>query len=167
MIITTLLLTLTTYAAPVAPALDDAQINHVLETINEGEIAMRRAQGDTAKNFAKMMRNEHVKNLQEAKNLAKKDKLKNEKSDLGESLAAGAKSANDRIKKSNKDAFDLAYLNEQVDMHQKALDTLRGTLIPTAQSDDLKKLLRDTQKHVEAHLAMAKDASVKVGSGIK
>jgi putative membrane protein len=166
--IISILFALTSFAAP-AP-LNDAQITHVLETINEGEIdaakiAMSHAQGETAKNFAKMMRNEHLKNLQEAKDLAKKDNLKSEKSDLCESIKADAKSDNALIKKANKDAFDLSYLNEQVDMHQKALATIKGTLLPNAKSEDLKKLLAETQKHVEAHLGMAKDASAKVATG--
>jgi putative membrane protein len=168
MILTSLVIALTSFAAPTI--LNDSQINHVLETINEGEIdaakiAMSHAQGETAKNFAKMMRNEHMKNLQEAKLLAKKDNLKSEKSDLCESIAADAKSSNASMKKANKDAFDLGYLNEQIEMHQKALATIKNTLLPNAHSDDLKKLLSETQKHVEAHLAMAKNASVKVATG--
>ena len=50
-------------------------------------------------------------------------------------------------------------------MHQKALDTIKTALLPGANGEDLKKLREDTQKHVQAPLEMAKNASAQVGSG--
>jgi putative membrane protein len=168
-IIATFTLPLTSFAAPSPGALNDAQIARVLVTINQGEIeaakiAESRAQSESAKKFATMMIQDHTQNLAESKNLARKDNFGMAKSSLATSLENDAKRSNAQIKKSAKQDFDQAYMKEQVAMHQKALDTLKNTLIPNAQNADLKKLLEDTTKHVESHLELAKTSSENPGS---
>jgi putative membrane protein len=173
-LIATLLLTALNlaHAAPEPNGLNDAQIVKALETINEGEldaakIAKSRAQGDGAKNFAAMMIQEHTKNLKDTKSLSKKFKIGDKKSDLSDSLAKDAKEANKQIKKADAKSFDQAYLTEQIEMHTKARDTLKNTLIPAAKSAELKNHLEETCKHVESHLAMAQSTAPSEGPTVK
>ncbi|MGZ3695733.1 MAG: DUF4142 domain-containing protein [Bdellovibrionota bacterium] len=147
--------------AAVSPALNDAQIAKVLLTINEGEIAAarlaeKRSTNDNVKNFALMMETSHEKNKQETKELAKRNKLDTEKSDLSKSIEADAKQSNKELKKQKAEAFDQAYVNEQIAMHTKALDMINNTLLPAAQNPLLKEHLTATSKAVAMHLDHAK-----------
>jgi predicted outer membrane protein len=52
--------------------------------------------------------------------------------------------------------FDRAYLDAQVEGHEKALDTLRQRLLPSANNPELTKYLRGLQPKIEQHLARAR-----------
>jgi putative membrane protein len=150
----------TTTAAPTT-SLTENQIAKVLVTINEGEIdaakmAMKKAQAADVKNFAKMMMETHKTNESETKKLAHKNKMSMANSDLAKDLNEEAKKLNKDLKKSDKSAFDQAYISEQVTMHEKALKTLDETLIPNAKTPDLVQHLQRTRVAVSEHLNHAK-----------
>ncbi len=144
---------------PANSSLTDAQVAEVLITINEGEIdAAKIAQSKTknkeVKDFAKMMADQHKENKEETKKVAQKNSISPHKSDLSKSLQDDAKNSNKDLKKAK--AFDKSYVDQQVSMHEKALDTLDKTLIPSAQNADLKSHLEKTKQAVSTHLDEAK-----------
>ncbi len=150
----------TTAAAP-ATTLSENQIAKVLVTINEGEIdaakmAMKKGQTADIKNFAKMMMETHKTNEAETKKLAHNNKMSMDNSDLAKDLKDEAKSLNKDLKKSDKSAFDQAYVSEQIAMHEKALKTLDETLIPNAKTPALVEHLQRTRVAVAEHLNHAK-----------
>ena len=53
-------------------------------------------------------------------------------------------------------AFDTAYINHEVAYHQRFIDLLDKTLIPSAQNQALKTLLVQARPMYEAHLALGK-----------
>lgn len=142
--------------------LNDAQIAKVLLTINEGEIdagkmAQKKAQKSEVKDFAKMMVDDHKNNMKETKDLSKKQDFGTKQSDLAKTLEKDAKNANKDLKKSAKNDFDKNYLAQQIDMHNKALETLDATLIPKAQNAEFKAHLQKTRDAVASHLNHAKE----------
>jgi putative membrane protein len=145
--------------APAGPTLSDPEIAKVLITINKGEIeaakmAKKKAKNSEVKDFAKMMIKQHNENEAETKSIAKRNKMDLLESNMSKSLKEEAMAANKDLKKS--DNFDKAYIDEQVNMHQKALTALNDTLIPQATNPDLKKHLLATQTAVNTHLEHAK-----------
>lgn len=146
---------------PTASQLSDREIAKVLLTINDGEIdaaqmASRKSSNDKVKDFAKMMIAEHKKNISETKSLAKKNKIDTKDSDLSKTLKEDAKTANKDLKKKDKADFDKEYISQQIAMHEKALDTLKNTLIPNAKNPEFKEHLEKTQMAVTEHLDHAK-----------
>jgi len=61
-------------------------------------------------------------------------------------------------------AFDSAFVQHAVEDHQKDIDKLQNTMLPAAQSDQLKSLIRATVPKLQAHLALAQSAERKLGS---
>jgi putative membrane protein len=54
------------------------------------------------------------------------------------------------------DPFDIAYMNSQVDAHQKVLETINRELLPAASDEKLRDSLEDMQDTVESHLKEAR-----------
>lgn len=160
------IMVLSHFAFAQTTALSQEQIAKVLVTINEGEIdaaklAEKKAQKSDTKEFAKSMIDEHKKNEAETKKLFSRMKIAMADSDLSKSLKEDAKKTNKELKDTDKANFDKAYMDSQVAMHEKALNTLNQTLIPNAKNPDLIDHLKKTQAAVEEHLqhARAMDAA--------
>jgi len=61
--------------------------------------------------------------------------------------------------------IDLTYMETQVTVHQKALDTLDNVLIPSAEDADLKAELKTTRGDVQDHLDNATALRDKLKKG--
>lgn len=175
MIKTLLITTLTTFsfhafannAPEAASALTDGQIAEAVVTINEGEIdaaqaARSRAKSKDVKDFAKMMIDHHKDNKNRTKDVAKKEKLDTEDSNLSEALEKEAKDSNKEIKKKKNADFDRAYMNQQVTMHKKALSMLDDVFIPQSKNQSLRTHLEETRKSVNEHLLKAQALQTQV-----
>lgn len=152
---------------PKANAIPDTQIAKILLTINDGEIdaaktAKKHAQNQAVKDFANMMKDQHEKNMKETKEVAKKNKINPEDSDTSKALKEEAKAAEKDLKRQDKAAFDRAYIKQQIMMHEKALATLKDTLIPNAQNTEFKAHLEKTSAAVSEHLEHAKSIESKL-----
>ena len=142
--------------------LTDAQIVEVVKTADEGEIdaaklAKSKASDSRVKDFAKMMIEDHKANKKESKKIAKNNNIKAENNDVAKNLKDDTKSKIKDLKQYKNAAFDKAYIDSQVAMHQQLLKDLDQTYIPTAQNADLKSFLQDTRTHVQEHLSKAQE----------
>jgi putative membrane protein len=61
-----------------------------------------------------------------------------------------------QLNQANGTDFDRAYLDAQVEGHQKALDTLKTQLLPSAKAPELTRYLRALQPKIEQHLTRAR-----------
>lgn len=145
-------------AAPEAPALSDEQIAAITEAANSAEIAQAklaqsRSHDADVKRFAAMM----IKHHGAAKAKQAKLKLPTAESRDSSALEAEASSTLDALKKKDSGkAFDKAYIDAQVDAHQKVLDTITGKLLPSVKNAELKAYLDEIKPRVEEHLKEAK-----------
>jgi putative membrane protein len=147
--------------------LKEPQIAKVLLAINDGEIdsakmAMHRAKNDEVKKFARDMMDQHKANMKDTRALVKNEKIRPQESELCKSVIEDAKTANKQLRSADKASFDKSYVDEQVDMHQKALETLNNTLIPNASDAQFKAHLEKTRDAVNMHLAHAKDLQTRL-----
>lgn len=145
----------------------DTQIAKIVMTIDEGEIdlgkvAKKHAQNQEVKAFATMMVDRHEAGKKELKRFAKKNNIKPEDSVLAKSLEDETEKAEKDLKRQEKSAFDRAYIQSQITMHEKALSTLRDSLIPSAQNTAFKTHLEKVATHVAEHLEHAKTIQTKI-----
>jgi putative membrane protein len=71
-------------------------------------------------------------------------------------LKDGGKANIAKLKGLKGDAFDKAYIDNEVTYHQAVLDAIDKTLIPNAKNDQLKDLLQKVRPAIDAHLQHAK-----------
>ncbi len=141
--------------------LNDAQIADVAATANTvdidgGKLAEKKSHNKKVQAFAKEMVTDHSRLNKQASALAKKIHLTPESSDLSESLKKDGETNMDKLEKLTGKAFDTAYVDNEVTMHQTVLDTLDKTLIPEAKNPELKRMLLKVRPIIEEHLQHAK-----------
>jgi len=145
-------------ATPVPPSLTDEQIAAITDAANSAEIAQAKLAESKSKNaevkrFAAMM----IKHHGEAKNKQAKLKLQTADSADSTALKADASSTLDTLKKDTGKDFDKAYIDAQVDGHQKVLEAINQKLLPNVKNADLKAYLDEIKPRVEEHLKQAKE----------
>lgn len=147
--------------------LTEGEIAQVVMTIDDGEIgaakiAMKNSKNSSVKDFAKMMADAHTKNRDDLKNLAKKEKFALKNSELSKGLDKDSGASNKNLKKVAKNDFDKTYMDDQVNMHGKALSTLGGMLLPSSMNADLRATLEQTKNDVSMHLEKAKSVRAEL-----
>lgn len=149
-----------TSSAPLA-TLSDGESAEVIVTLNEGEIdlgqlAKRKANNKRVKDFAKMMVDQHKQNEKDTKRVVRKQDLDFKKTDMSKSFEAQAIDMEKTLKKIAKEDFDHTYMDQQISMHEKALNTV-NSLIASAQNAAYKAHLEKTRDVITVHLAHAKE----------
>lgn len=151
----------TAVAQSAMPKLSDKEIAKVLKTIDEGEIeagkyAEKMAQNTHVKSYAKEMVKAHEEHSAALNNLAKKNKMEMADSGMTKMLKESSKTAMNDLKNQAKGSVDMVYLDQQINMHNHALDTIKNTLMPSVQNPELKAMLQKTEGVVAGHLEEAK-----------
>lgn len=147
-------------AAPAAGP-SDAQIAAIVLTANSadsttGVLAETKATEPQVKEFARRMAADHGAVNQQAVALAQRLGLTPEKNPTSEALAQDGEQNMKALHGLNGTAFDKAYIDHEVALHQQVLDALDKTLIPSAQNAEIKNLLQQGRPIFMGHLDMAK-----------
>lgn len=150
---------------PTAAPLNDAQIAAITDSVNSAEIEQAQLAKATTKNpevrrFATMMLAHH----EQAQKKQAALKLDEEESPLSEQLAQESSSTRDALKAKKGAEFDRAYLEAQVDAHQKVLNTIQHDLRPQARSPALQSYLAELEPTVSRHLEEAQSAQQKLAA---
>lgn len=146
-----------------APALQlsEAQIAMITDLANTGEVeqgklAQNKAKNASVKKFAAMMVKHHSEAKTEQGKLFKQLSLTPTQSQDATLLKEDADRTLGTLRGADGVAFDTAYINSQVDEHQKVLDTIDQKLLPAAKSEELVSGLKKMRATVESHLKEAK-----------
>ena len=148
-------------AAAPAPAINDAQIAHIVVTANTvdsaaGQLAKTKGASKAVKDFGQTMVNDHSGVNKQAVALATKLNVTPEDNDTSRQLKSGGDANLAKLQGLSGEAFDKAYIDNEVTYHQTVLDAIDKTLIPNAQNADLKALLVKARPAIAAHLERAK-----------
>ena len=148
-------------AASAQSKIDDAQIAAVAVAANQvdidaGKLALSKAKGADVKHFAQTMVTDHSGAIKAASDLVGKLKVTPKENDTSKALVKGGQDARAKLSKLNGDAFDKAYIDNEVGSHEAVLKALDDTLIPNAQNSELKGLLTSVRGVVAAHLDHAR-----------
>jgi putative membrane protein len=143
------------------PRLTDAQIAMITDLANtaeieQGKLAQTKAKSSSVKKFAAMMVKHHTEAKNEQAKLVKQLSLTPTQSPDATSLKDSADQTLGSLRGAEGAAFDVAYINSQVDEHQKVLDAIDQKLLPAAKSEDLVSGLKKMRDTVESHLKEAK-----------
>lgn len=160
------LLTAPTLALAQAP--NDAQIAHIVVTANQvdidaGKLAQGKAKGKEVKDFGKQMVTDHSAVNKQAVALVTKLKVKPEDNATSQSLRKGGDENVKKLKTLKGDAFDKAYVDQEVAYHQAVLDAIDNVLIPNAKNAQLKALIVKVRPAIDGHLQHAKMMQAKLG----
>ena len=143
-------------------ALTDADIVQIVTTANnveigESQLAESKTANKDVRAFAEDMIKVHQDNNKQGKDLSAKTKvtpIENDQSKALEKESADQKIFLGKLKGAE---FDKAYVDREVAVHTKVLQTIDSTLLPSAQNPDLRALLIKTRPVVEMHLTHAKN----------
>ena len=147
-------------ASTTAAPMNDAEIVNLLMTVNTEEMNLaklgkKQAQNKRVREFAAHMMNRHAKNNDEATKLRDREQIKLSETTPSNRVKIVTEESIELMKKMKGKDFDRAYMEVQVDLHQKTLEKLETSLIPNAQNMELKTMLQKTKGEVEQHLQMA------------
>lgn len=136
------------------------EIADIVHTADEAEVKAAKVAKDHASNqgvkdFAQLMIDEHNSNMKEEKSITKHEKISMRSNDTSKQLKKDASAKLKDIKKLKGVAFDKAYIDQQVAMHQQLLNDLNNTYIPAASHPEFKDYLNKTKESVQDHLAKA------------
>lgn len=154
-------------AAMAVGTTSDEQITKILTTTNDSEItlgklAYKKAESKDVKKFAKEIVKDHSKHKKNTNKLSKKMDMTPEDNARASELKAENDKQMAELENLSGKEFDKAYMNAQIETHQKTLTDLDQTLIPSAKNKKLKKELEKTRKTVAWHLDDAKEIVQKL-----
>jgi putative membrane protein len=158
----------TTMAMAQAAAPNDAQIAGIVVAantvdINAGKAAKSKSHNKEVKEFAQRMITDHSGVNKQATALVTKLHVKPEDSATSKSLKDGGVANLKHLGTLKGEAFDKAYIDNEVTYHQAVLDAIDKTLLPSAQNAELKDLITKVRPAIDAHLQHAQkiQASMK------
>jgi len=145
-----------------AQQINDAQIAAVAVAANQvdvdaGKLALTKAKSGEIKKFAQTMVTDHGGAIKAASDLVGKLKVAPQENDTSKSLVKGGQEERAKLSKLSGDAFDKAYIDNEVGYHETVVKALDDTLIPNAQNAELKALLTKVRGVAAAHLDHAKE----------
>ncbi|HEX5058578.1 MAG TPA: DUF4142 domain-containing protein [Kofleriaceae bacterium] len=156
--------------APAGPALSDAKIAAIVVAANQvdvdaGQLALKKSKNAEVKKFAERMVTDHTAVNKSAVDLVTKLKVTPEESDVSKSLTTGGTAKRAELEKLDGDAFDKAYVDNEVAYHEAVIGVLKSQLIPAASNQELKDALVGVQPAFDAHLEHAKKIQEALASG--
>ncbi len=155
-------------APAAAPALTDANIAALLDEANAGDsaagkLASTKGTNAQVKEFGRQMARDHHMLRQKGQDLAKKLNL-TPQAPANDTLPAAAKKMSDSLTAQAKGAaWDKAYIDNEVAVHQSVLSLLQ-TAQGAAQDTSLKALITSAIPVIQGHLAKAQDIQGKLGN---
>lgn len=140
---------------------NDSQITRLMERTNDGEVKLANLAKKNSKNseihaFADHMIKDHTDNNAVAKKIAEKNKIAPEENNRSKEMKNAGDQAFIKLKDLKGKEFDVMYIRNQIETHQKVLQDLDSDLIPSAKNTELKAMLQETRAKVAQHLEHAK-----------
>jgi putative membrane protein len=142
-----------------ASPLSDAQIAGITDAVHSSEIeqaqlAQSKSKDPHVLSFASMMINHHSQARQREQAMG----VSSAASPMLQTLSSQARQTTATLRDKTGKDFDRAYLQSQIEQHQKVLDTIDRQLMPNAKNPQLRSHLQSMRPTIEQHLQAAKDA---------
>lgn len=152
-------LTVNTLAADNGKYGNDGEILAQLIAIDENEVhaaqlAEKKDVGGPIESYAKMIREDHGRNINDTEKLADRLNLDLKKGDPVDTIHTDGEHMLDRLDDVKGDQFGSTFLSEMISGHRQALDKL-DDFIRMAQNPDVKHHLEATRQRVAFHLKEA------------
>ena len=153
--------------AAYAQAPNDAQIAHIVVTANQvdidaGKLAQKASKSKDVRAFGKQMVTDHTAVNKQAVALATRLHVKPEDNPTSQSLKTGGDTNVKKLKALKGDAFDKAYVDQEVAYHEAVLNAIDKVLIPNAKNAELKDLIEKVRPAIDGHLQHAKHVQAEL-----
>lgn len=160
LLVASLLLLATVGYTQEKPKLSDAEVAHVAVMANQididyAAIAKEKSQDDEVLKFAQTMADDHAAVIKQASELAKKLGVTPQDNAVSQQLLDGAKAKQKELRGLSSEAFDQAYIDNEVAYHKAVIDAVENLLIPETENGELKGLLQNVLPALKAHLEHA------------
>ena len=134
----------------------DPQIAHIAYTagvidIDTAKLALSKSKNKAVTGFAQSMVDDHQAVNNQALALVKKLGVTPEDNATSQALVKDADKKRAELAKLNGNAFDRAYVENEVAYHKHVNGALKGLLIPSAQNAELKSFLQTGLKVFQGH----------------
>lgn len=142
------------------PKLTDPEIASVAVTANQIDINYAKIAKEKSKNadvlkFAATMASDHQSVIDQAVALVKKLGVTPKDNEVSKKLNADAETTKKMLRTKSGNAFNKAYIHNEVAYHKAVIETVQNLLIPQAQNAELKALLEKVLPILKAHLEHA------------
>lgn len=140
---------------------NDGHISEILKTRNDGEIAISKyvlanAESPLVKEYAKHMIEDHSTNNLKKKSIIIKEAINLEPSWKSTQLQKEIKESHAKLLTLKGKELDVAYMDDQIKVHEGMVEGIKANLIPIAKRPALKKHLEMTVEVDELHLNQAR-----------
>jgi putative membrane protein len=148
----------------------DPQIVHIAYTasvldIDAAKQALDKSKNKDVRDFAQRMIGDHTAVNDQALTLVKKLNVTPEDNPTSKDLTKAAEATHQKLAALSGEAFDKAYVDNEVAYHRTVNDALSQTLIPNAQNAELKALLEQGLKLFQAHQQHAEKLAKELQKG--
>jgi putative membrane protein len=155
---------------PAGATLTDPQIAAIVVAANQvdvdaGKLAVDKTKNDEVKKFAQLMITDHSAVNQAAVELVTKLKVTPEETDASRGLVSSGADTRTKLSALDGEAFDRAYVDNEVAYHQAVIGVLDTQLIPSATNEELKKTLVSVRPAFMAHLEHAQQLQKSMTGG--
>lgn len=145
----------------------DPQIAHIAYTagaldVTAGKQALEKSRNKAVREFAEAMVRDHQAVNDKALALVKKLNVTPADNSVSASLSRDAEATMKRLSALDGEAFDRAYVQNEVAYHKAVNDALEKTLIPSADNGELKALLETGLTLFREHQAHAEHVSAQM-----
>ncbi|HRP01391.1 MAG TPA: DUF4142 domain-containing protein [Candidatus Kapabacteria bacterium] len=149
------------------PKLTDPEIASIAVTANQidvnyGKLALKQSKNPEVIKFANAMIKDHESIIKQASALATRLKVTPKDNAVTQSLLKGEKEIMAKFKKLKGEAFDKAYIENEVNYHAAVISTVKDVLIPQTKNAELKDMFVKVSPLLDHHLEMAKMAQSKI-----
>lgn len=149
------------------PKLSDPEVASVAVVANQvdigyAEIAKEKSKNADVLKFAETMIADHKAVIGQASDLVKKLGVTPKDNDVSKKLNADAEKTKKMLKGKSGDAFNKAYIDNEVAYHKAVISTVEGLLIPESDNAELKQLLQNVVPALKTHLEHAEAVQKKL-----
>ncbi len=143
------------------PEYSDPEIASIAVTANQidvryAEIALKKSDNEEVRRFAQTMKDDHSAVIKMAVDLATKLGVTPKDNAFTQTLLAGEKETSRKLNALKGNAFDKAYIDNEVVYHDAVIHAVKTVLIPQTDNAELKELLVKVAPTLQIHLDHAK-----------
>ena len=147
----------------------DGQIASITDAANtaeveQGTLAQSKARDARVKKFAAMMIVDHSQAKKQQADLMQRLGITAIETKKSAAIQEESNRTLESLRALGRSEFDRAYIDVQVDAHQKVLDSFDNELIPNAKNSEFKASLVEFRPQVESHLKEAQDIQQSLAS---
>ncbi len=140
--------------------LTDPEIASVAVTANQvdisyAEVAQKKSKNADVLKFAQTMSNDHKAIIAKAAALCKKLGVTPKDNSVSKKLNSDAAKTRKMLNSKSGEAFNKAYIDNEVAYHKAVISVVEGVLVPQAQNAELKQLLQSVVPALKEHLMHA------------